>query len=65
MLEDIYKVVANRIKIVNIFIVSSNCAIDNPIANVALVKDKISGAHPGQAEVKNAGIIAKYPYLFL
>lgn len=65
MFDDKYKIVVNKIKIVIILIIMPSFAMDNPIANVALVKDRRRGAHAGHIEVKNAGITAKYPYIFL
>ena len=61
MFEDKYKIVVNKIKIVITLIITPNSAMDNPIANVVLVKDRRRGAHVGHIEVKNAGITAKYP----
>ena len=65
MADKLYKTIDAKINIVNIFIIIPNCVIDNPIVSVVAVKDRISGAQLGHAEIKNDGRIARYPCLLL
>ena len=51
--------------VLNMFVMCPNRAIDIPIPIVAAVNERIRGTHPGHAEAKNDGIIARYPNPFL